>query len=762
VGDPKQSIYAWRNADPKAYDDFVDHVRREGGELLRLTVNFRSAPTILEEVQRVVAPVMHQQKGLQPAFEPLIPCPDRAGDKGFVQQLWAPVEYWISWVSDEENPPNFKATRSAEAVELEACALARDIVRLNREQNVAFRDIAVLFRSTGDMDRYLTAFRESGIPYAVSRDKNYYRRREIIEATALVRCILDPNDHLALLTLMRSPTVGVPDAALIPLWTRSFPAVVTELRGADPDQIQRLRILLNEVVDTLPEGIPGLERVRGWEKNLLTAIRNLALLRESFEREPFDIFVERIRTHFLVEATEAARYLGPFRLANLERFFHGLIETVEEAGGDTQMILRSLRTGVAQLREAEEGRPKEAAEDAVQVMTIHKAKGLDFKHVYVMQLHRGSRSDSPPTTAGAIEEGSCDYTLFGTCTPGYMKVREHRTAVQTAELVRTLYVAMTRAKDRLVLAGNWPFMMTRKAPSKAKTHMDLLQWRSPSPPRLMDLMQQLRKSSQASWIDHAETRWFFPGVAQNGDTEIAPLEMMADFPSVEQISAEAAALASRVQASRTHAARPFTAAASQESHEALQELFLQHPAVQGPSDDKQRLAMAVGSALHFVLEAFDLNAELIVEVERQRARLDAQLRLLLSPQHIHEAQSQAKRILDRFVEGNLLRRLREISDHIIARELPVLLPPTSSPQSPVGVVVGAIDLLYRDPQTGAFVIADYKTDEIQTKTDIVDRTRVYSLQVGLYVTAVKEALNLAEDPTSELWFLQFDHIEAIR
>ena len=132
---------------------------------------------------------------------------------------------------------------------------------------------------------------------------------------------------------------------------------------------------------------------------LLAAMEHLAVLRIAFESEAADVFIERLRRLFLPEALEAARYLGPYRLANLDRFFRQLSAALEEGGGDPTAILRALRRSVAESREAEEGRPKDGAEDAVQVMTIHGAKGLDFGHVYLLQLHK------PPGGEGGGEEG---------------------------------------------------------------------------------------------------------------------------------------------------------------------------------------------------------------------------------------------------------------------------------------------------------------------------------------------------------------------
>src|SRR4029077_18129646 len=94
-----------------------------------------------------------------------------------------------------------------------------------------------------------------------------------------------------------------------------------------------VRDAVEDAARATPKEIPGIERVHGWERNLLAAVESLALLRRSFAAETADVFVERLRGLTLVEATEAARYLGPYRLANLERFFRQLLAAIEESGG---------------------------------------------------------------------------------------------------------------------------------------------------------------------------------------------------------------------------------------------------------------------------------------------------------------------------------------------------------------------------------------------------------------------------------------------
>ncbi|HYC22880.1 MAG TPA: UvrD-helicase domain-containing protein, partial [Candidatus Bathyarchaeia archaeon] len=760
VGDPKQSIYGWRSADLRAYDGFLEELLGAGSEARRvLTVNFRSVPAILAEVERVIMPVMQRREGLQPAFQPLVASPERAAESGFARDGFAPVEHWCSWPRSDAGRPSAR-----DGAEQEARALAQDLLALHR-RDVPWHTIGVLFRSTGDLDTYLTALREAGVPYSVERDKSYYRRREIIEAAALVRAVLDPADHLALLTLLRSALVGVPDAALLPLWKGGFVELAAELDAASPQVLERITALARAAARDAPADVPGIERIRGWEENLVAAAGAIATLREAFDRDGADAFVERLRTLFLVEATEAARYLGAYRAANLDRFFRELIAALEQGGG-VQAALRRLRTSVAGAREAEEGRPKDARDNAVQLMTIHKAKGLDFEHVYVMQLHKQTAASRPAETEVAELDGAFEYRLFGAATPGFDRIAEQRDAVEAAELVRTLYVAMTRARDRLVLVGDW--RQKRKPPgARPRAHTDLLESRHGATPDLERTLAELVGTGETQ-RDADGARWVFPALRATAEERLAVETAPSPLPAPEQVARESDALAERCERSRRRAARPFQTRASEEAHESLRELLaarrfaeldLETAPRAGIADDaRARVAMAIGTAVHRALEDFDLEAPIEPEVELRRAGLEASLAGLVGVDELGGARERAVALFDRVACGPLLARLVHLAPHVIARELPVLLPPPddrddASGGAAVGFVSGAIDLVYRDPLDGALVVVDFKTDVVEGEAEIAERAAAYSSQGSAYTQALREALRLAQPPRFELWFL---------
>jgi len=800
VGDPKQSIYGWRRADLAAYDDFVQEVEAAGGARHVLVENFRSVPAILEEVQRVVEPVMRQKHGHQPSFQPLLPCDRLAGERGFAAGGARPLERWISWHPAARHRKR-QETLAHEAVTVEAAALARDLRRLHDEEGVPWKSFALLLRSVGQLDVYLDALREAGIPFAVGRTKQYYRRREIIEAAALVRAVLDPGDQLALVTLLRSPMVGVPDAALLPLWSRGLPQLLT-----DPDP-ERIRAVSEEVATGLPDSIPGLEGLAGWPVALTVAAENLSHLRRAYREEPAAVFVDGLRTLFLQEVLESARYLGRYRLANLQRFFRQLLEALEE-GRDLTATLRLLRRSISGGEDAEEGQPGAEGREAVQILTIHGSKGLGFEHVYFLQMHKqDQRGSTQDTAVGTVSLGKpasgrtshqTEYKLLGLPSLGNDLLEEARRTVAEAEQVRLLYVAMTRAKQRLVLGGSWsrrvePSAAASKNPEKADTLLKLVESTTPVPPVFLMEEGEAPESADPKSADPETAiesqiltgdgvRWFLAGTAlpDASDTEKefaseAELESQNPLASRQAIVEEARELRRLRQEAAVRRSRPWRSSPSARAHEALEESDEQESGTQAsrpvpadPKAERQReIALAIGTAVHRALEIFDLEADPTEELERQIEGLAEALPAGLTGEDRVAAQAGATEILESLEGSELLARFVALGSHVLARELPVLLPAPEVPsldeeeapeaslaRVPLGYVSGILDLLYRDPESGAIVVADFKTDAVDSDQDLEHRARAYALQGALYSRAVQEALNLSEPPRFELWFLR--------
>ena len=748
VGDPKQSIYGWRSADLAAYEDLLDKIRDEGGRIVPLSVNHRSVPAVLEAVERAVKPVMKRVARLQPEFRGLAPSEALEGEAGFGAAGRAPVELWLPASCDADGAP--QKTASPRAAAIEARALARDLRALHDEAGVKWEEVGLLFRSRGEWDVYLGALREADIPYRVEGDRSYYRRREILDAASLVCAVLDPNDALALVALLRSSVAGVPDAAWIPLWERGLPERAGRL-GIDADSVSELRALLSRVARELDPALPGLSRVAGWEVAAGDCLEAVAALRRSFESEAGDHFVERLRALTAFEGLEANRFPGRWRSANLERFFSSCAESFAGAGS-ADAVLSALRRAVAE----EELPSLEPAVldsgDAVSVVTLHGAKGLAWEHVYLMQLHKGEAPQELPDEAGwvdgRLESRSCRWPTLGR---DILKQRRER--VSEAELVRTLYVGMTRARRRLVLSGVWPALMSRGA----RCHTTLLADGFGSD---VDLGALAARADAQGRVDEGGWRWVFVDHVEQAGVAAEPAAAATVEPAARAPGTRAAPapdferVARRMQRRR---AAPVTLLS--ERGDAKREDAAASP--RGTLDGDT--ARGVGTAIHAALERLDLDAPPEQAFYEQRARIEAQLRGALPAARAARAVAEALALWDVVHVGPLAARLADLAPRVVARELPVLLPLDETPEADAEYASGSIDLLYRDPD-GRLVVADYKTDRADPRAADPDTSAAraaYARQGSLYRTAVARALPGEPPPRFELWWLRRGEVETL-
>jgi ATP-dependent helicase/nuclease subunit A len=755
VGDPKQSIYAWRSADLAAYDAFVERVKGNGGVIVDLVRNFRSVTPILDEVERLVAPIMREERGIQPRFEALEATDARRRAPGFDRPPWSGVEHWLTWPSGENGVAPEKGNRDAETSALEAEALAADIARLHREGGVnRWGDVAVLLRVTTAQEVLLEGFRRHGIPYDVARERDYYRQREVVEIAALVRSVLEPTDMLALLTVLRSDVVGVPDCALAPLWDAGFGSNMARLDGTEPAALDAVWKCIEEARAATPAGVPGGDALPRWPVALKAAVEIIAGLRGALREDAPDLFAERIRTVWLAEVTGAARFLGRFRRARLDRFLADLENTLVTGDGGDAGLARFLRRAVEEGRENRLPLPPDLEADAVHVMTIHGAKGLDFDHVYVAQIHKGGRGGGRRETANLMRvDGRPEYHLFGWTTPGYVSGEWLQARKTQAEMVRLLYVATTRAKQRLVVSGGWPAPGKVVPPEAAANFAALVGRRLDSE----TVAAQVEAGSERDTDEETLVQRVLPALAEPADEHDGDVGTQRGWsPSDWQMRAiDDLAAARRSAAERM--GLTLIRSASAEAHDRLRRADGEEDEPATAAAGTRDLAMAIGTAVHTLLEKVDLGADLQAQVGESRDRLATEVVRGLDEDQVPEAEKTIDGLLTRIAAGPCLDRLSKLSPAVIARELPVF-GWEEGENAPGAVVSGIVDLVYRDPDDGRLVVADYKTDTVDDEAALEERARVYEPQVAAYAKILRDALDLEEELHTELWFLAADRI----
>jgi len=620
---------------------------------------------------------------------------------------------------------------------------------------VRWGDIAILLRATTAQEDLLEAFRKHGIPYEVAREKEFYKQREVVEAAALVRSVVDPADTVALLTVLRSDVVGVPDAALAPLWDAGFQDLMAQLRGPGGGELEAVIDCVSRAAAKVPSDVPAGDVLGLWPVSLEAAVHVIAHLRVAFENDPPDRFVEKIRAMWLAEVSAAARFLGRFRRARLERFYADLENRLAGGEGGIAGLARFLRQAVTDGQKGAVGGEPDLQANAVHVMTIHGAKGLDFKHVYLVQIHRktgGGESKTDPKVLPLA--GRREYRIFGWPTPDFKDASDLKARQSSAELIRLLYVAMTRAKDRLVISGGWNGAANEKDPLQARSFADLLDQRLDREDLeahlLSDSARRLEEGSQNLWFVPALDRQSkvddsHPDIRDLGLTDLAEVRRQAEILAV-----------SKVEAAR-QMERPLTGGAST-LEGTLSERFDEEENVPVlVTDDERSLATAVGSAVHRMMENLDLDGDLSVQLREGLEQGLSDIEAKVDAEAFAHARERFGVLIDRIAGGTSLQRLASLAPRVVGREIAIVAPPQKN-RGPTGAITGFIDLVYRDPDDDRLVVADYKTDAVETGEEIDGRVHSYEPQVRTYARALLEALELDSEPHVELWFLAADRI----
>lgn len=730
VGDPKQSIYGWRSADLRAWEALVGAIRAAGGRHVFLSVNFRSVPGVLAEVARVVAPIMRQEPGLQPPFRPLVAFRGEGTTSSPVIEHWSigdPATGSCDPGDAGDEPTAAAAVTSAELARWEAEAVARDL-RRRHAAGVPWSRMAILLRSLTDAESVAQALREHAIPLEIARDRQYWRRREVQDALCLLRTVLFPEDPIAFVGWLRSPAVALPDPVLGPLWVRDLHEAQLDLDERDlPEGIVRLV----DDVRALPLALdPDLAH---WPELLLDRLRALGRWRRAFDTEPAESFVDRLRSESLSEATEAARWLGGHRLERSRRFWAEVETVLRETG-------RARRALAERFEELSDGRGPEPRPfhdaEAVRISSVHRAKGLEFDHVALLQTHRRSAAPSAPAAETERVDDLREARLLGFPSPGFDRVLERRERLESAERVRLLYVALTRARDTLVVSGR-PAAREAADPRDAATFAELLAFRTTAPPERDG--EVTRRT-----VDEARDA---PGLE---DRDVS--EPPGAGPDVEPASGPASPTPAlrRERTTLRVGSPPRLVSLSRPPADRAPESPEPPSAAAGGGDSA---FAALGGALHRVLAEADLDRP----VSEARAAAERHLGVLLAHEDARDdVLERGRGLLARFVGGRLWRRLVALhtDGRLVARAMPLWWnDPDAAASGDRCVAVGQIDLVYRD-EGGDLVLGDWRTDSVGT---LGERAEELASRADRWKRAASTVLR-SPVVGVELWYVPADRV----
>ena len=427
VGDAKQSIYAFRGADVRRFTALRDIVRQWGGELLPLSASFRTHSVLVTHNNALFGSVFEDGAG-GVEMEPMSGRPSEPPDGPHLTLI--PIGK-----SDADRSDNTKRRVEAELVALEIRRVLDEgrLVwdkRLREYRRAEPRDVALLLRRFTNVHIFEQALETHDIPYATPSGTGFYSRSEVVDLGNLLRWLAEPDDQIALMAVLRSPMFVLADDTLLALrggTSRPFiVALADPPEGLDPSEAGRCR-LAAEILDEL-------RRAAGTAS--AADLLDLALERTGYE------------------ASWAPVSGGEQVLANVRK----LLRIVR---GLASYPLNRVVEYLAQRRDDQLGREGPAILDrrnAVQIMTVHGAKGLEFPVVFVPEGHVAAFA-SNETIRWRREDG-VSFTLDDRDgdrrqQPGFHAFLKSRNSVDEAqEHLRLFYVAATRAGDYLYLSGN--------------------------------------------------------------------------------------------------------------------------------------------------------------------------------------------------------------------------------------------------------------------------------------------------------------------
>lgn len=784
VGDIKQSIYRFRLADPTLFLEKYQSFSRDEKAVQRcidLGRNFRSVPVVLDAVNAVFSRAMTAEAaGMDYGEREKLYAGRQAPD----DERWigGPVEVNIvPTPSDEEDDDGstafekecrFIAGRIGELLASGRMAARKD----GTLEPLSYRHIVVLLRSmAGKADVLIQALQEGGIPSYAEQSGGYFAAVEVQVMLALLRCIDNPEQDLAMAAVLRSPLVGLDETALAgvrlagdgTLW-QNLPAFVASL----PDGVDEK--------EDLQQFMAAFDSWRTYSRRHGVA----ELLQRLYDDTAYVDFV-------------GAMPGGDVRQANLKALYDRARQ-YEEAG--FRGLFRYLQLMDKMKEDGLDLAPAKVVsekEDVVRIMSIHKSKGLEFPVVFVADMGKAfNRRDTQDQILFHNRLGIGLKQYDPEWRMSYPTLIWSGIAAQlrwegTAEEERILYVAMTRARDQLILTGHsshidrdWQRWTSHLNPAQAKSYFDWVMPAALAPfgakadadyarpgAAWQDAVWQVRiaKAVPAGTVEEGA----YDGeprleALRRGDLTGTPVPSWLD----EQLSWQYAypqAVRTAAKFSVSEVKRRY-----QELHsdELQDEAALSVPAAAvippAPGEDDAFAALppwlageeaAVsgaqrGTALHKALQYITPAADQTTATLRRE--IDAFVRQgLLSRE---EAKLVYVPVLAAFCQSDIGRRMAESPE--LHREYPftvLLAGGDPLPETETGeqiLIQGVIDCLFREDD--AWILVDYKSDRLETADAF---RRRYAVQLALYKRAVEQ---ITHRPVEETYIYSLHLQQEIR
>lgn len=773
VGDIKQSIYRFRQADPQIFNEKFQRYAQnpKEGKLILLKENFRSNSEVLSATNDVFGRLMDQEVGeinydsmhqLVFANSKLTPNPDNKAE-------FLIYDKNDSGQEEEESDADTKLTGEMRLV-------IKEILKLHREKGVVFKEIALLTSSRSRNDQILLALSEYGIPVKTDGEQNnYLQSLEVQVMLDTLRVIHNPLQDYALVALMKSPMFGFDEDELARLSLQKAEDKVQEnlyekLVNAQKQATSQKDLIHKELAEKLNQFMDILDSWRLYAKT----------------HSLYDLIWKIYNDRFYYDYVGALPN-GPARQANLYAL---ALRADQFEKSNFKGLSRFIRM-IDQVLEAQHDLASVAVappKDAVELMTIHKSKGLEFPYVFILNLDQDfNKQDSmsdvilsrqnglgvkyiAKVETGAVEAHYPKTLKLSIPSLTYTQNEKELQLASYSEQMRLLYVAMTRAERKLYLVGKG-----------SREKLEAKEYPAANNGKL-DSNTRLQARNFQDWIwaitkvfakDNLNFSYRFVGEDQLTREAIGQLEnksplqdsSQADNRQSETIK-EALEMLKEVEVYNTlHRAAielPSVQTPSQikKFYEPVMDMDGVQIANQTQSPEKQIsfdlpdfstkekvTGAEIGSATHELMQRIDLSQQPTL------ASLAETLKQVQTSPVVREKINLSKILA--FFDTPLGQEILANTSHLF-REQPFSMLKRDQKSQEDFVVRGILDgyLLYKD----RIVLFDYKTDRYDQPSQLIDR---YRGQLALYREALSRAYSI-QNIEKYLILLGKDEVQVVK
>ena len=516
---------------------------------------------------------------------------------------------------------------------------------LRSGRKLAYEDICILSRAATTLGPYTDALRRQDIPFSIEEDRDFYRRQEVCDFLNWLRVLEDPQDKIALVGIMRSPLGGLTDEEIYQAAQRK------------------------ELDFHLTSQNPKLERL----------FEQLRKFSARVGREPLRVLLRGLLEETFLAESCAVAYEGERSIVNLQR----LVSLAEGYSLQTPTTLGQFLAHIEELMTQELGRltalPEGENMGAVNVMTVHKSKGLEFPVVILVDV---SKRETAGASTRPVHLYSWHHHMHGLRIGKFADLpfawlEEEQKEHSRCEEVRILYVALTRAREKLIIVGN--AVAEDRTMAAMFAQAGLFPGKDKQPARLGNVPVHYiayQKPEDFIYTHHLTEQ----NVQSQWD--------LAQWKTQQTVRKQA--YADLVKQSAPLAPSALTA---------------------GPENEQ---AMQLGHLVH----------EALVRQTRSKSR-SAYLRSQVGTGPLAQG---AQEILDTWLKSDAYAQL--LSYQTLAAEMPFSL------STPSGVVNGVIDLLLQ-AQDGTMWVVDYKTDHVMPGEEKIAAQK-YAAQLAVYRQAVEK------------------------